>query len=183
MGFDVHGLVAALVAARAEPTPEVAVQEVLTRAFARPGEVADALGRRVRLGSILLHRSDDFTVQHFVMPPAWRTGVHDHRMWAVIAIFGGQEDNAFFRRSGSGISESGGRRCRPGDVLVLGDDVVHEVASGSSPTGAIHVYGGDLHGARRSQWAGEPPQEQPYDTAESAKRYLAAMTAADLLVR
>jgi hypothetical protein len=32
-----------------------------------------------------------------------------------------------------------------------------------SYTGAIHIYGGDFVGTRRSQWDVETLQEQPYD--------------------
>ena len=42
---------------------------------------------------------------------------HEHRMWAVIGLYGGREDNTFYRRSpqglvvaGPGVS-SGRRRC------------------------------------------------------------------------
>ena len=182
MGFDVDEFLAELTAAAHDRAPQQAVEEVVRRAFSAPSAVAEVLGFKVRLGSILLHRSDDLTVQHFVMPPRWRTVVHDHRMWAVIATFGGQEDNSFFQRSGSTLCASGGQSCRPGDVIVLTDDVIHDVASGSGPTGGIHVYGGDLYNRPRSMWRGDPPIERPLDNEEDPNSYLPAMTEAGLLV-
>ena len=54
---------------------------------------------------------------------------HEHRMWAVIGMYGGQEDNAFYRRAPGGLEPSGGKEVPAGDVLVLGDDVIHSVAN------------------------------------------------------
>jgi len=34
---------------------------------------------------------------------------HGHRMWAVIRILGGREDNSFYRRSESGVIAHGGK--------------------------------------------------------------------------
>jgi len=47
---------------------------------------------------------------------------HEHRMWAVIGMYGGQEDNAFYRRASGGLEPAGGRELPAGDVLVMGDD-------------------------------------------------------------
>jgi predicted metal-dependent enzyme (double-stranded beta helix superfamily) len=92
---------------------------------------------------------------------------HDHRMWAAIAIYAGQEDNVFFRRAGATIVESGRKELERGAVTLLGDDVVHGVRNPTRrPTGGIHVYGGDLIGTARSQWNADTRQEEPYDLEE-----------------
>jgi predicted metal-dependent enzyme (double-stranded beta helix superfamily) len=89
---------------------------------------------------------------------------HDHRMWAAIGIYAGQEDNAFFRRAGQTLTDSGGKELRERDVLLLGDDAIHSVTNPlRSCTGAIHVYGGDFVATPRSQWSGETRTEEPYD--------------------
>lgn len=92
---------------------------------------------------------------------------HDHRMWAVIGIYAGQEDNRFYRRSGPDrrmLIESGGKELAEGDVLALGDDVIHAVTNPLAKlTGAIHVYGGDFVTKPRSQWGPGPVEERPYD--------------------
>ena len=94
---------------------------------------------------------------------------HDHRMWAAIGIYGGQEDNTYYRRRDGGIVVAGGRQLRAGHVLVLGDDAIHEWLNPLARyAGAVHVYGGDFVTTQRSQW--EPrrarrgarrPQEGP----------------------
>jgi predicted metal-dependent enzyme (double-stranded beta helix superfamily) len=89
---------------------------------------------------------------------------HEHRMWAVIGMYGGQEDNAFFRRSPGGLEPSGGREVPAGDVLVLGDDVIHAVANSRRELAvAVHVYGGDFFSGERSEWDPDTFEERPRD--------------------
>ena len=38
---------------------------------------------------------------------------------SVIGMYGGQEDNAFYRRSSGGLEAAGGKELPAGDVLVL----------------------------------------------------------------
>jgi predicted metal-dependent enzyme (double-stranded beta helix superfamily) len=117
-------------------------------------------------GVELLHRSDDLTVLSVVIAaglPA--TLPHDHRMWAVVGIYGGQEDNQFFRRADGALVESGGRSLRASDTLAMGDDTIHAIHNplDHSALAAIHVYGGDLIAAERSMWTQPDLDEQPYD--------------------
>jgi predicted metal-dependent enzyme (double-stranded beta helix superfamily) len=106
---------------------------------------------------------------------------HDHRMWAVIGIYAGQEDNAFYRRSRldpRALDESGGKQLAVGDVLVLGDDAIHAVTNPrASLTGAIHVYGGDFVNEPRSQWGPGPVEERPYDIDEARRQFVDANSA------
>ncbi len=55
---------------------------------------------------------------------------HDHRMWAVIGIYTGGEDNMFWRLSASRATGRGGR-CAPAGRrrLPLGRDIVHSVTN------------------------------------------------------
>jgi predicted metal-dependent enzyme (double-stranded beta helix superfamily) len=149
----------------------------MTRALARPGEVADAL-RPTQGGLNLLHVSPELTVLHLVWAPRMRLYPHDHRMWATIGIYAGQEDNSFYRRSGPGqrtLVESGGKQLAPGDLLALGDDVIHAVTNPKeSLTGAIHVYGGDFVNQPRSQWGPGPLEERPYDMDDVNRQFAEA---------
>ena len=43
------------------------------------------------------HTSDELTVLHVVWPPTVDLMPHDHMMWASIGLYGGREDNRFFR--------------------------------------------------------------------------------------
>jgi len=161
--FSVDQLVADCREALQEEQPSLAVRDVLRRTLERPGEVADAFDAKAG-GIQLLYSSDDLTVLHITWAPRMRLFPHNHDMWATIGIYGGREDNSFYRRDGRTIVESGaGKQLREGDIVVLGDDVIHAIENPTDRlTGAIHVYGGDFVNRPRSLWPPEDYQEQPY---------------------
>jgi len=147
-----------------EHTPVLAVRDVINELVATPGNLERALGP-VELGGITtLHRSPDLTVLHVAWTPGMTINPHEHQMWAVIGMYGGQEDNAFYRRSHGGLEAAGGRELPAGDVLVLGDDVIHSVANSRREYAvALHVYGGDFFAVERSEWDFATYTERPRD--------------------
>lgn len=160
--FDLDTFLADCVAATAEAKPRLALKEILARAVAEPAAVAEALPPE-RAGIERLHVSSDLTVIKVVWAPGMRIFPHDHRMWAAIGIYGGQEDNAFYRRSPEGVVPSGGTELRERDVALLGDDTIHAVVNPRRTyTGAIHVYGGDFFTQPRSEFDPETLEEGPY---------------------
>jgi predicted metal-dependent enzyme (double-stranded beta helix superfamily) len=177
--LDIDGLVADLQVAARETEPVLAVRDVLDRVLADVDTVREALPpTRAELTS--LHTSDELTVLKLVWAPGMWLQPHDHRMWAAIGIYGGQEDNTFYRRVGDGrrdrVAPVGGKEMRPGDVTLLGDDVIHSVQNPlTTCTGAIHVYGGNFFTRDRSDWAREslePTSAPPDDYFEEWNRSL-----------
>jgi len=161
MVFDVDELVADLQTAAREPEPRLAVRDVLERMLAGGGELAAALPA-TRAELTALHNSPDLTVLKVVWAPGMSIQPHDHRMWAAIAIYGGQEDNAFYRREGRHAVSTGGKVLRAGEVALLGDDVIHSVVNPlTTLTGAIHVYGGEFFSRPRSDWDPTTLEELP----------------------
>ena len=160
-----------------EQEPRRAVREVLTRAVSDPSSVASALEHH-HAGITLLHNGDDLTVLNVVWGPGMKLPAHDHRMWASIGIYAGQEDNGFFRRDGKTIVGSGGKELRESDVILLGDDAIHSVTNPlRSYTGAIHVYGGNFVTQPRSQWDEGTKLEEPYDYERILKIFEASNAA------
>ena len=93
--------------------PVIAVRDVVQRAVSR-AEIArrDAATRASR-DQRCCTSADDLTVLHVVWAPGMSIYPHDHRMWAIIGIYEGQEDNAFYRREtprAPTLTESGGKR-------------------------------------------------------------------------
>ncbi len=156
-------LVAACIEAISDPDARGAIREVLARSVTDGTLTSE--GNETTVGLHILHRSPDLTVLNVIWPPMMSLFPHDHRMWAAIAIYGGREDNTFYRRHGDSLIPSGGKELTDRAVLLLGDDVIHSVHNPAqhSYTGAIHVYGGDFVGTRRSQWDPTTLTEQPYD--------------------
>jgi predicted metal-dependent enzyme (double-stranded beta helix superfamily) len=169
--FDVDALIADCRSAIADPDPRRAVKEVLERAVRQPDEVARALPAE-RAEILPLFTSPELSVLKIVWAPGMHFRQHNHLMWAAIGLYGGAEDNAFFRRSATGLTPSGGRLLRTGDVVLLGDDTIHAVKNpGATFTGAIHVYGGDITSRPgRSEWDEDAGTEVPYDF-ERTRRY------------
>lgn len=165
--FDVAAFVEECQNARSEGQPILAIRDILDRAVASPHSVAMSLSAEP--GVEVLHREADLTILNVVIPSGSpRVLPHDHRMWAVVGVYGGQEDNAFFRRDDHGLTESGGRALKVSDTLAMGDDTIHSIGNPltHSALAAIHVYGGDLLGAERSMWTEPGHMEQPYDAAK-----------------
>lgn len=168
--FDADTFVAECIAANAEAQPRLAIKDVLERAVSRSGEVAAALPPD-RAGITRLHVSPELTVLKVVWAPGMTLWPHDHRMWATIGIYTGGEDNAFYRRAGTGLEQSGGRELRPADTILLGDDTIHGVTNPTTQfAGAIHIYGGDFFAQPRSEWDPEALVERPYNV-DATLRY------------
>jgi predicted metal-dependent enzyme (double-stranded beta helix superfamily) len=171
--FTIDAFVVDCQEAIAETQPTAAIKEVTERALSRPGDIDDALGVPTAWGFRTLHHGDDLTILQFIWPPGVELFPHDHRMWAVIGIYGGAEDNRFFRRTPDGIERSGGKSLEAGDVALLGAEAIHAVTNPRRTyTAALHVYGGDYFGTPRSQWDPETLREAPFDV-EAVKRVLA----------
>ena len=161
---DLDALVAELLEARGDSQPMLAVKDVLARI------VSDPAGVEARVdappGVSVVHQSDELTVLSVVVPAGTPQSLpHNHEMWAVVGIYGGREENAFFVRADQGLEERGGRSLQPGDTLAMGDDTIHAIKNPSTrdDLAAIHVYGGDLLAASRKMWTRPDFVEAPYD--------------------
>ena len=156
-------------AGRADPSHKAA-REVLARANADPAAILAALGEPKQAGVTPLYKSDTLTILNVVWGKRMTIMPHDHRMWAVIGVYTGREDNIFWRRvpgsPGGLIEAAGAKSLGEGSAEPLGRDVIHSVTNPLGRlTAAIHVYGGDFYGAKRSDWDPENLLEREYDFA------------------
>jgi predicted metal-dependent enzyme (double-stranded beta helix superfamily) len=166
--FDLERFIADCIAARADDPSHKAVREVLARAVSRPSAVLDALGPPSRAGLHSLYRSPELTILNLVWGPGMTLMPHNHRMWAVIGIYSGREDNIFWRRvrgdTTGRIEAAAAKALCEKDAEPLGRDIIHSVTNPIGRcTAALHIYGGDFFAADRSEWDPETLQEQPYD--------------------
>ena len=155
------------------------LDHIVERAVAEPQSVVKAVGEP-RLGSVeALYRGDDLTILNVVWPPLFTVMPHEHRMWAVIGVYTGAEDNMFWRRVGepgsTKVEAAGGLALRVGDAEPLGRDIVHSVTNPIGKlTGAIHVYGGDFFAVQRSEWDPETLTERAYDIEKNMRLFTEA---------
>jgi predicted metal-dependent enzyme (double-stranded beta helix superfamily) len=176
--FDTDQFIADCRSALAESQPTLALKELMERTVASDREVVAALGEPAGGDLNVLHCAPDLTVLHAVWTPQMTLYPHDHRMTAVIGIYGGQEDNTFWRRQEPGLVVSGGSELRHRDVAVLGPNIIHSVSNPRREyTTAIHVYLGDYLHAERSEWDPRSFEERPFDF-ENARRVFADANAA-----
>ena len=165
--FDLDQFITDLRAALAERSRQ-ALKEVVARAVADPAALLCQIGDPDKAAVQVLHQASDLTVLNVIWAPKQVTLPHDHRMSAVIGMYGGREDNMFWRRVANPtkfqIEPAGGQALGTGDVTLLGRDVIHSVVNPMAKiSGAIHVYDGEFLTAQRSMWDAETLVEMPYD--------------------
>jgi len=164
MNFDRERFVEDCVAANREGESQAAVREVLARAVSDHAAVLAALGVPRMAGMDVLHRSPSLTIFAAKWAPQMNLVAHDHRLWALIGIYTGREDNIFWRRTADGIQAVGAEVLFAGDVGVLGADAIHSVTNPLPRfTAGIHIYGGDFFDTPRSQWDAETLAETRSD--------------------
>jgi predicted metal-dependent enzyme (double-stranded beta helix superfamily) len=155
-----------------QPRPAVAVHALMREAMSDVAAVGEALQSILgdSLSNAPLFRSSELLILNTVLVPGLVTPPHDHATWAVIGVYGGREDNRFYRRSTDGLEEIARKELRVGSSILLDPDVIHSVANPLEvPTVAIHVYGADLLAARRSMWHPHTLEACDYDPARFLK--------------
>ena len=158
------------------------VREVVARAVSDPSAVLKGLGEPKRATVEKLFHADDLTVLNVIWAPGMTIMPHDHRMWAVIGVYTGREDNIFWRRVPDGpkgrVEAAGAKALCVKDTEPLGRDIIHSVTNPIPRlTGAIHVYGGDFFGTARSEWDPETLLEQRYDVERAMRLFKEANAA------
>ncbi len=168
-----------LAAVRSGNGASTAVKEIVNRAVSNPSTIEAEVGdRTISPMMTVWHRSEELTALHIVWPPDVDLFAHDHNMWAVIGIYGGREDNQFYRRLENGrIEPHTGKTMTERDVIMLGSDVVHSVANPTREwTAALHVYGGEFFTTPRTMWSKDTYEPMVFD-AEFVEQTLEAAAA------
>ena len=174
--FELDQFIADCRAARdADPSHKL-VREVVARAVADPAAVLKGVGEPKRGEIQKLYHSDTLTILNVIWAPTMTIMPHDHRMWAVIGVYSGREDNIFWRRvpgaQGGKLEAVGARALSVGDAEPLGHNIIHSVTNPIRRlTGAIHVYGGDFFEAERSEWNPESLLEEPYNVERAMRLF------------
>ena len=162
-------------AVKSDPTHKT-VNEIVSRAVSEPSKVLRALGEPERAGVQKLYHSQDLTILNLCWGPHQNIMPHNHEMWAVIGMYGGREDNMFWRRlpdcADGRVEAAGARSLSTGDCAPLGKDIIHSVLNPTLKlSGALHVYGGDFFETHRSEWDPEALTERQMDVQASVRGF------------
>jgi predicted metal-dependent enzyme (double-stranded beta helix superfamily) len=159
-------------AAARETNAKAAIHELVARAVRDAAQVMRAFGEPVRSGVQTVYRGSDLTILNLSWGPKMEVHPHDHRMWAVIGIYSGCEQNTFFTRSASGLTRHGTRELSASETIPLGASIIHAVTNPLDRiTSAIHVYGGDFFEVPRSEWDAQTFQERPYNIEHTMRAF------------
>lgn len=162
-------------AVKDDPTHK-ATQEIVARAVSDPAAVMKALGEPSRAGSQTLYHAPDLTILNLAWGPHQTIMPHNHNMWAVIGMYGGREDNLFWRRlpneAEGRIEAAGAKSLSTRDCAPLGADIIHSVLNPTLKlSAALHVYGGDFFNAHRSEWDPEELTERDMDIQAAIRSF------------
>lgn len=158
-----------LIDAAATNEPLKTLADVLRRHVQR----FHSLGRLVHEAvddEVLLHASPSLTIYHITLSPGVQYPPHNHLMDALVGIYLGSETNLIHAPgSGDRLAAATRQDVIAPNVIHMDAHAVHSVANrGAGRSGALHVYLGDLPGARRQLWAADGRGPEPFDDA----RYL-----------
>jgi predicted metal-dependent enzyme (double-stranded beta helix superfamily) len=173
--FDVDEFIGQVRGALAEHTPELAIKELVERVVAEPDRAAATLGPAEAAGLTTLYRGNELTVLRVIWAPGMTLYPHEHRMWAVIGLYGGEEENAFYRRGSAGLQRAGGKDLKGRDTVLLGEDVIHAVTNPREiPAEAIHIYGGDFFATPRREWDPTTLEEREFRVENALRAFAEA---------
>jgi predicted metal-dependent enzyme (double-stranded beta helix superfamily) len=153
-------------AALAEHTPQLAIRDILAELVRNPSKLESGLDPVTEGGITPIYRSDELTLIRIAWTPGIKLYPHEHGTWAVAAMYGGTEDNVFWRRGPNGLEQVGGRELANGEVSVMGHDAIHSVANSRREYAvAVHAYGSDFFSdvPARSEWDPDTLEERPRD--------------------
>jgi len=132
--------------------------------------IDSVLGTELKPEHETLFSSEDLTIQRIIWLPGLGSSLHEHRMWAVVGVYAGEELNRIYERAPDGLTDGGTRTVPERDVFVLDADAIHSVENPDRNwTAGIHVYGGDIVNIERSAW-GPDGREVPLAENASARR-------------
>ena len=154
------------------PDPQHASNQYLQSCIAQWGTKPPWLPTPSKAEIDLGYSDPILSIFNIVWPPLFITEPHNHNMWATIGIYQGRENNLFWSRGSNSIEVSGGHSVLAGEVIDLSSDAIHSVHNPVNEyTAAIHIYGGDFLGTKRSEWDPLTLEERARDMANSEKAF------------
>ena len=146
MTANIDHFVVDCIDAVASPGTERAVREGVARLVSDPQGLMQVIGTPTRAGVKRIHVTDTLTIVNVVWAPRMTLMPHNHNMWAAIGVYGGREDNIFWRRLTDDplgrIEAAGAKALRPKDAVPLGPAIAPRGPNPTpQPAGSLPGYG------------------------------------------
>lgn len=171
--FSTDELIADCRGALQTSSPEPAIQQIARRAVFNGPAVLHALGAPTHSGIFPVYQSAALTILNIVWAPGMSIHPHDHRMWAVIAVYEGREENTFYERTAAGLLRAGSASVVAGDAVLLDANIIHAVTNPLPKfTAALQIYGGDFFNVARSEFDSTTLEERPFDIERAKAAFL-----------
>ena len=142
--FNLDEFVAAAREAASQERAVAAVNELMSRTFANPAQIAAAIEPFER-DDEPLYEDPQVSIYWVRFDPHIKVPPHNHKIPAFLGVYEGVEVNELYKKAGDGLELVKSKRMEPGDTLSMGSEGIHGVyAEGDSPSLGLHVYLGPL---------------------------------------
>ncbi|MDH5673145.1 MAG: hypothetical protein OEZ06_13400 [Myxococcales bacterium] len=130
------------------------------------------------VGEMIVHQSPELTMLYARVPGRFRSGIHNHTVFACIAQLEGEERSTVYAQSDEGLRVREELGVVAGEVMELPADAIHHIENPLEQTSsALHIYGGDFGAlmAKRSLWTEGEHAEVPFSFEGLVKQAAIAM--------
>lgn len=127
---------------------------------------------------MIVHASPELTMLYARIPGRFRSGIHNHTVFACIGQLTGEETNTIYQPDGEGLVVESTTRVKPGEVISLPADTIHNIENPTETVSAsLHIYGGDFGALmdERSLWSAGDHKEQSFSFPALLKESVKAM--------
>lgn len=131
------------------------------------------------VGEMIVHQSPELTMLYARVPAHFRSGIHNHTVFACIGQLEGEERSTIYEPTEDGsLREVETLRVEAGEVMGLPADAVHHIENPNDGVArSLHIYGGDFGALmeRRSLWDEAQRREGPFSFEGLVKQSAIAM--------
>ena len=162
VSFNLDDFVAQARDAAGQERAVAAVNDLMSRTFANPEEIATAITPFKR-DDEPLYEDERVSIYWVRFDPHVRVPPHNHKIAAFLGVYEGVEVNELYRKINGGIELVKSKRMQPGDTLSMGAEGIHGVYSeGDSASLGLHVYLGPLTTVERELFHPDTGEAMPF---------------------
>ena len=162
MSFNLDDFVTEARDAASQQRAVSAVNDLMSRTFTNPAELAAAIEPFER-DDEPLYEDAKVSIYWVRFDPHVKVPPHNHKIAAFLGVYEGVEVNELYRQSNGGIEFVKTKRMAPGDTMSMGAEGIHGVyTEGDLPSLGLHVYLGPLTTIERDLFHPDTGEAMPF---------------------